>query len=61
MNIDQIAMCYLSMDSSQRAIQSNKKNFFFKFQISFQNFDQKPKNIQTNGGVNIDQSEMYYI
>ena len=32
MNIDQIAMCYISMDSSQRAIQTN----VFFFQISNQ-------------------------
>ena len=27
-NIDQIAMCYISMDSSQRALQTNEKFFF---------------------------------
>ena len=62
MNIDQNAMCCISMNLSQRASQSNKK-LYFKFQISFRNFDRKPKNIQTNRelGVNIDKSEMCYI
>ena len=27
MNIDQIAMCYISMDSSQLALQTNEKLF----------------------------------
>ena len=27
MNIDQIAMCYISMDSSQQALQTNEKLF----------------------------------
>ena len=32
--MDQIAMCYISMDLSQRALQTNGKAFF-KLQISF--------------------------
>ena len=34
MNIDQIAMCYISMDSSQRAIQTNV--FFSNFKLVFE-------------------------
>ena len=45
MNIDQIAMFYISMDSSQQALQTYGR-LFFKFQISLQNFGWKPKNIQ---------------
>ena len=29
MNIDQIAMCYISIDSSRQALQANGKLFFF--------------------------------
>ena len=43
----QIAMCYISMDSSQWALQSNEK-LFFKFLIHLRNFDWKPKNIRKN-------------
>ena len=43
--MDQIAMCYISMDSSQRAPQTDGS--FFKFQFRFQIIAQKPKNIQT--------------
>ena len=39
-NIDQITMCYISMDSSQRLLQTTER--LFKFQLSFQNFGQKP-------------------
>ena len=46
-NIDQIALCCLSMDSSQRALQTDGKPFL-KFKTNFRNFDRKPKNIQTN-------------
>ena len=46
-NIGQISMCYISMDLSQRALQTNW-DLFFKFQISSRNFGRKPKNIQTN-------------
>ena len=42
LNIDQIAMCCISMDSSQQALQTNEK-LFFKFQISFLNFAKKQK------------------
>ena len=42
-NIDQIAMYYISMDSSQQALQINGK-IFFKFRI----FVQKPKFFQKN-------------
>ena len=41
-------MCYISMDSFRRALQTNEKFFFSKFQISVRNFDRKPKNFQTN-------------
>ena len=34
MNIDQISMCYLSMDSSRQALQTNGK-FFFLMSESF--------------------------
>ena len=49
------------MDSSQRALQLEKV-FFFKFELVFK-FLKKTKNFQKNiaKGVNIDQSEMYYI
>ena len=47
MNIEQIAMCYVPMDSSQRALQNNEK-LFFEYQISFRNFGRKLKNIQKN-------------
>ena len=40
--MDEIAMCYISMDSSQRALQTNE-NIFFKFQINFRNFSRKQK------------------
>ena len=43
MNIDQIAMCYVSMGWSQRALQTNGK--LFSNSNSFQNCGQKPKNI----------------
>ena len=43
--MDQIAICYISMDSSQRALQTDGS--FFKFQFRFQIIAQKPKNIQT--------------
>ena len=33
---------YISMDLSQRALQTNEK-LFFKFQINIRNFDRKPK------------------
>ena len=36
MNIDQSAMCYISMDSSQRDLQTNRK-IFFKFQNNSSN------------------------
>ena len=60
MNIDQIAMCFISIDSSRQALQTNGK-LFFKFQIRFRIIDRTPKNIQTNRGVNIDQSAICYI
>ena len=34
--MDQIAMCYILMDSSQRALQTNEK-LFFKFWNNFSN------------------------
>ena len=34
---------------------------FFKFRFRFRIIFRKPKNVQTNRGVNIDQSEMCYI
>ena len=45
-NIDQIAMCYISMDLSRQALQTNGKFFFFLIQFSFQIIGRKSKNIQ---------------
>ena len=46
-NIDQIAMCHISMDSSRQALQNNGKRFFI-FQFRFQIIGRKQKkNIQT--------------
>ena len=42
MSIDQIAMCCISIDSSQRALQTNGKFFQNYFRIN----GRKPKNIQ---------------
>ena len=36
MNIDQIAMSFISMDSSQRALQTNEKFFFSNFNLVFE-------------------------
>ena len=36
MNIDQSAMCYISMDLTHQALQTNGK-LFFKFRIPFSN------------------------
>ena len=47
MKIDQIAMCYISVDLSHRALQTNAKLFFFKFLFNFRIIGRKPKNIQT--------------
>ena len=46
-NIDQIAMCHISMDSSRQALQNNGKLFFI-FQFRFQIICRKQKNIQTS-------------
>ena len=59
MNIDQIAMCYILMGSSQRALQTSEK-LFLNFKLVFQIIGRKPKNI-LNSYINIDQSAMYYI
>ena len=53
MNIDQNAMRYISMDLSQRILQTNVKLFsnfelIFNFWQKTENFDRKLKNIQTN-------------
>ena len=50
MNVYQIAMCYISMDLYQRALQTNEfiSNYFSKFLPNTENFGQKPKNIQNN-------------
>ena len=42
-----IAMCYISIDLSQRAPQTYEK-LFLKFRISFRNFGWKQNNVQTN-------------
>ena len=49
-NIDEIAMCDISMDSPKRASQTNVKLFFKSvFEIlSAESFGRKPKNIQKN-------------
>ena len=49
-NIDQIAMCYTSLDLSRQALQTNGK-FFFRFRIIFRINGRKPKNIQMNSEV----------
>ena len=36
-NIDQITICYISMDLFQRVVQTYE-NLFFQFQFSFRNF-----------------------
>ena len=45
-------MCYMSMDSSQQALQNIKK-LFFKFRIRFRIIGRKPKNIQKNSDPKI--------
>ena len=52
-NINQIAIFYVSMDSYERTLQTNEKlfqilNWFLKFRLKTKNFGQKPKNIQKN-------------
>ena len=47
MNIDQSAMCYMSMDSSLQALQANGK-LFSNFEFVFRIIGQKLKNIQMN-------------
>ena len=61
MNIDQIAMCYTSMDSSQRALQTNEKLFFSTFKLVFE-FVAKYRKIfkRIERCVNIDQIAMCY-
>ena len=57
MNINQIAMYYILMDSSQLALQTNEKlfsNLFLKFWP-------KTRKCLKNRGVNIDQIVLYYI
>ena len=62
MTIDQIGMCYKTMDSNQRAALQTNETFFSNFKsIFFLNFGQKTKNIQKSRGVNIDQIGMSYI
>ena len=51
MIIDQIAMCYISMDSSQQALQNDGIFFFNLFE----------KNSNRLQGVNIDEIAMCYI
>ena len=46
-NIDQIAMCCISMDSSQQALQTNGK-LFSNFELVFEFFSRKPKFFQKN-------------
>ena len=49
MNIHPIAMCTISMDLSQRALQTKISLFqIFKFRQKSKNFDRKSKNIQKN-------------
>ena len=60
MHIDQIAMFYTLLDSSRRALQTNGK-LFTNFEIVIEILTENPKNIQTNRGVNVDESSMCYI
>ena len=56
--MDQIAICYISMDASQRALQTNGKffpNFNFVFKLLAENREKK------SNCVNIDRSAIYYI
>ena len=62
MNIDQIAICYISMDSSQQALQSNGKFFFSNFELaSFWNFGKSVKYSKELWVVNIDQIAIRYM
>ena len=45
MNINQSAMCYISMDSSQRALQTNENHFF---KLVFEILAEETKNILKN-------------
>ena len=58
MNIDQIAMCYKSIYSSQRGLQTNVRAFFSNFKLVFEIMIETEK---YSKGVNADQSAMYYI
>ena len=46
MKINHIAMCYISLDLSQRALQTNEKLFSY-FKLVFKIFAENQKNIQT--------------
>ena len=43
MNIDQIAMYYILMDLSQRALQTSIKVFFSNFKLFFETLAEDPK------------------
>ena len=45
-NIEQIAMCYISMDSFQRALQTNEKLFFSSYKLFFEIFAENRKNFE---------------
>ena len=51
MNIDQIAMCYISMDSSQLSLQTNDKCFSFQISNSFSNYWPKTEEYSSNNKV----------
>ena len=59
-NIDQFAMCYISIDSFRQALQINRIFFFF-FHISISFSNNWPKTEEYSNRVNIVQSAMYYI
>ena len=58
MNIDQIAMCYISMDLSQRALPNNGK---LCFKLVLKLMDENQIFFKQIESVNIDQSAMCYI
>ena len=58
MNIDQIAMFYVSMDLSQRTLQTNGK-LFFKFVLKF--LAETEKYSKEKRGMNIHQIAMCHI
>ena len=60
MNVDQSAMCYISMDLSQRVLLTNGM-FFTNFIFVFELLAERQKYLNEQRGVNIDQSTMCYL